>query len=441
MVEKAFQYAAEPEDTTTAESAWHAIQTCREVYNHTLTQEYHPPPDHDKPSYTTMQNKLPDWKREWSEWDSVYSKCLQMAVRRIKQSESVLESLQERGFNVGELKWKAPREYRSITYNQSGFNVDSNTGRAGHATVILSKIGTFHLNYHRPLPDNAAIKQVILKKQKTGDWTVSIMVEYDTDYPEKPAIEDIDVADTVGIDLGITKFIHDSDGRAFAPLNEGADRERIEKRHRSLSRKQHGSNNWEKARQSLARAYDRLNNHREDYREKLACWYTREYDAVFLEDLDVDSMMQQDKNSRNITAMSWYETLQAFERHGEKNGCHVVLVDPDGTTKQCANCGVETEKPLWVREHSCPSCGFTNDRDHNAALEVQQRGLERLGVAFEQSELGLGQSEATPAETATAAGTRHRDAMLASGVAEPGSPTREAGSPSLNKRTANAVSE
>jgi len=133
VVEEAFQYAATPEDVSTAESAWNAIQTCREVYNHALTQEYHPAPLHDKPSYTAMQNKLPDWKREWSEWSNVYSKCLQMAVCRIKHSENVLDSLKERGFNVGTLKWKRPREYRSITYNQSGFDVDSNTGRTGHA--------------------------------------------------------------------------------------------------------------------------------------------------------------------------------------------------------------------------------------------------------------------------------------------------------------------
>ena len=51
-----------------------------------------------------------------------------MAVRRIKNGETVLDELKERGHNVGELKWKAPREYRSITYNQFGFDVDSNTG-------------------------------------------------------------------------------------------------------------------------------------------------------------------------------------------------------------------------------------------------------------------------------------------------------------------------
>jgi hypothetical protein len=29
-------------------------------------------------------------------------------------------------------------------------------------------------------------------------------------------------------------------------------------------------------------------------------------------------------------------------------GTHFVEVDPDGTTKECAQCGVETDKQLWV---------------------------------------------------------------------------------------------
>ena len=432
MVEDAFQYDAEPEDATTAKSAWSDIQTCREVYNHALTQEYRPAPEQNKPSYNAMQNKLPGWKREWPEWGTVYSKCLQMAVRRIKSSETALESLKERGYDVGKLKWKHPRDYRSITYNQRGFDVDSNTGRADHATIGFSKIGTFHLNYHRPLPDDATIKQVILKKQKTGDWTVSIVVDYEPEYPDKPAVEDIDVEDTVGIDLGITKFVHDSDNRTFARLEEEDDRERIERRHRDLSRKEYGSANWNKARQDLAKAYERLRNRREDYREKLAHWYTTRYDAVFLEDLDVTSMMQQDENARNIAAMSWYQTIKAFERHGEKNGCHVVLVPPEGTTKRCARCGVETEKPLWVREHSCPACGFTVDRDYNSSLEVQQLGLDDLGVEYDADDVGLGQSESTSVETESLRGRHHRDALLSNSqslVAEAERPAREHGSP------------
>ncbi len=400
MVEETFKYAAKPDDDETALAAWGDIQTCREVYNHALTQEYRPRPDYDKPSYRDMQNKLTDWKDTWPDWKTAYSKCLQMAVRRIKQSENVLDSLQTRGYDVGRLKWKAPREFRSIVYNQSGFDVDHNTGRTGHAIVNFSKIGDFHLNYHRSLPDDGEITQVILKKEKTGDWTVSIVVEYDPGYPDKPAIESIEPEDTVGIDLGITKFIHDSANRSFKSLDEQRDRERIEQRHRTLSRKEYDSQNWLKARQQLARAYDRLHKRREDYREKLAHEYTTRYDAVFLEDLDVKAMVQGNRNSRNVTAMSWRQTIQAFKRHSEKNGCHVIGVPPEGTTKRCSQCGCNTKKPLWVREHSCPSCGFEADRDYNAALEIKRLGLRKLGITDSPEDVGQGMAESTPAETA-----------------------------------------
>ena len=400
MVEESFKYAATPDDAATATEAWSDIQTCREVYNHALTQEYRPRPDYDKPSYRDMQNKLTDWKDTWPDWKTAYSKCLQMAVRRIKHSESVLESLQTRGYDVGRLKWKAPREFRSIVYNQSGFDVDHNTGRTGHAIVNFSKIGDFHLDYHRPLPDDSDIIQVILKKEKTGDWTISIVVEYEPGYPEKPVVETIEPEDTVGIDLGITKFIHDSANRSFESLDEQHDRERIDRRHRTLSRKEYGSNNWLKARQRLAKAYERLHNRREDYREKLAHEYTTRYDAVFLEDLDVKAMMQGDGNSRNVAAMSWRQTIQAFKRHGEKNGCHVIEVPPEGTTKRCSQCGCATEKPLWVREHSCPACAFEADRDYNSALEIKRLGVQQLGITDSTDDVGQGMAESTPAETA-----------------------------------------
>jgi hypothetical protein len=67
--------------------------------------------------------------------------------------------------------------------------MDSNTGSTGHATATakFSQIGTFQLNYHRPLPtqqnQDAIINQVRLKKEKTGEWVVCVMVEHEPDYP------------------------------------------------------------------------------------------------------------------------------------------------------------------------------------------------------------------------------------------------------------------
>jgi putative transposase len=329
-----------------------------------------------------------------------------MAVHRLFWSLESLNELKAKGYGVGQLKWKSPSEYRSIVYNQSGFDVDSNTVRTDHAILRLSGIGDLDVDYHRELPVGATIKQVILKYEKSGKWHASIIVDQQPDYPDKPPASDIDLEDTVGIDLGITSFIHDSDGGSLPPLNETEDRERIEKRHRSLSRKLHGSNNWEKARQGLAVAYERLSNRRTDYREKLAHAYTTHYDAVFLEDLHVRGMLEQDWNGRNIAAMSWRKTIQAFERHGEKNGCHVETVPPEGTTKRCAQCDVESQKRLWIREHSCPACGFEEHRDRNSVYNIQKLGLEELGIDYNDDELlGLGEAEGTPAETVFPAGS------------------------------------
>ena len=94
----------------------------------------------------------------------------------------------------------------------------------------------------------------------------------------------------------------------------------------------------------------------------------------------------------------------------KREGTHFVEVDPAATTRECASCGVETDKPLWVREHSCPAYGFEADRDANAAWNILSRGLSKLGV---------GHSEDTPVETALPTGTA---VVPAKRVVEPGSP-------------------
>ena len=407
-MEQTYKYRVYPTDAVASEARRH-INICREVYNHALGV-YDSAPDGDKPTYTQLQNKLPAWKRRWNSWKTVNSKCLQMAVRRIFSSLGVLKSLKSKGHKVGKLKWKSPREYRSIVFNQSGFDVDSNTGRTEHATLGLSKLGRMDVDYHRPLPEDGTIKEVRLKEEKSGKWYASVVVDHEPEYPEKPTVEDIQLQDTVGIDLGILKFAHDSDGNAVTPLDESEHRERIEKRHRALSRKHHGSENWGKARVKLAEAYERLVNKRKDFIEKLARSYTTQYDAVFVEELNVRGMLEQDSNGRNIASMSWSDTIKTFERHGDKNGCHVVTVPPEGTTKRCARCDAESDKALWVREHSCPSCRFEADRDENASYNVQKLGLEELGIEYELDEvIGLGETESTPEETALPTGADESD--------------------------------
>ena len=112
---------------------------------------------------------------------------------------------------------------------------------------------------------------------------------------------------------------------------------------------------------------------------------------MFVEDLDVKGMLEQSHNARNKQDAAWRQFITLLQYKGELYGTHVVQVEARGTTKECASCGVETAKPVWVREHSCPSCGFETGRDANAAMNVLKRGFV---------EVGLGWPESTPVETA-----------------------------------------
>ena len=127
--------------------------------------------------------------------------------------------------------------------------------------------------------------------------------------------------------------------------------------------------------------------------------------------------------------------LRMLEYKCEREGTHFVAVNSRGTTKECASCGVSSDKPLWVREHSCPACGFEADRDANAAWNILSRGLEDVGVVHSEptspeisdfwcADESLRDSS-TPVETALSVDT----SVSAKRVVEAGSPiTRTSGS-------------
>ena len=370
--------------------------TVRQLYNHALHRFNRIPESAGtvKQRVTQVRDEIPELKDWWSDLKNVYSTVLQQAVEQIATNVENLGKLKQNGFDVGSLNWKAPHEYRSFTYRQRGFELDDKSGPDGRGLLTLKKVNDetidVPIRLHRPIPDETDVKHVTVKKDKTGAWYACLNVERDP--PDKPDPTKIDTEDTVGVDLGIVTFIHDSDGRQINRLELSNDRERLEREQRNLSRKEHNSNNWEKQRRKVAELHKRMRQKKLDFKHKVAAFYTREYDAVFVENLNVKGMLESDRNGRNTAEVGWRDFITILKYHGRKRGCHIVEVAPEETTKECSQCGVKTDKPLWVREHSCPSCGFETDRDYNAALNVWERGLKKLGVVH---------SEKTPVETAT----------------------------------------
>ena len=55
-------------------------------------------------------------------------------------------------------------------------------------------------------------------------------------------------------------------------------------------------------------------------------------------------------------------------------GKKLVTVDPRNTSRICSNCNFNSgEKPLEIREWTCPKCHVHHDRDINAAVNILQK--------------------------------------------------------------------
>jgi putative transposase len=387
-MEYSHRYHAYPTQQVAEELEYH-IDVHRQAYNYTR-YEYENVDAENIGSAYKHHYRLPGWKDNFSVFSEVNGKALQRTVTRFYQNLSNLSNKKQSGHKVGKLKWKSPTEYQSMTYSQHGFKLKNTSGR--HATLWLSKVGDIQFRYHRPIPDRAEIKEVTIKKETTGEWFVSFGLETnDADLPEKPSVDSLNASNSVGIDLGILNYIHTSDGTTVDWLDLEDEYERLRREQRKLSRKENGSNNYEKQRVKVVTVKRQIRRKVLDYQHKLTTCLVKTYDAVFVEDLNVAGMLQGEGNARNKQDAAWRQFITLLEYKGDLHGTHVVQVDARGTTKECASCGVETAKPIWVREHSCSACGFECDRDANASLNVLQRGF---------SELGLGWPESTPVETA-----------------------------------------
>jgi putative transposase len=112
-------------------------------------------------------------------------------------------------------------------------------------------------------------------------------------------VDSLDTYKSVGIDLGILNYIHTSDGKTVDWLDLEDEYERLQHEYHKLSRKQKGSNNYEKQRREVATVTRQIKRKVLDYQHKITTWLVRKYDAVFVEDLEVKEMLEQSHNARN----------------------------------------------------------------------------------------------------------------------------------------------
>ena len=90
------------------------------------------------------------------------------------------------------------------------------------------------------------------------------------------------------------------------------------------------------------------------------------------------NMVRNHHLAKSISDAAWSQFREWLEYFGKVFGVPVIAVPPHYTSADCSNCGVEVKKTLSTRTHTCPDCGHTADRDHNAAVNILKKALRHL---------------------------------------------------------------
>ena len=360
------------------------LESCRQLYNSFLLERRYAYKGGKKSlTYNHQQNEIPELKQEFEEYSGIHSQVLQDVARRADRAyQNFYKRIREKKQGVrqkaGFPRLKGRGQYKSLTYTQSGFHLLEN----GH--LKLSKIGELRMFMHRDIVGE--IRTLNISREQTGKWYASFSVKQDSIsfHPEH-------TGNTIGIDAGLLHLATMSDGTVIHPPHFLMKSEkRITKAQRNLSRKKKGSSNRKKARIILSKQHKKVKNQRDDFAHKLSNRLVQNNDLIVFEDLNIRGMVKNHHLAKSIADASWNTLVQYTTYKAESAGRKVVLVDPRYTSRTCSRCGYRKESlELSERIFHCESCGLDIDRDLNAAINIRNLGLIKVG---------RGTPEVTPVE-------------------------------------------
>ena len=264
------------------------------------------------------------------------------------------------------------KDCRSVEYKTTGWKFSENrksitfTDKCGIGRLKLK--GTRDLGFY----DLSQIKRVRLVKRADG-YYVQFCVQADR-LEVLPS-----TGKAIGLDVGLKEFYTDSNGNSvpnprFLRKCETA----LKRSQRLVSRKVKGSLNRRKARVIFGKRHIKISRQRKDHAIKLARCVITSNDVVVYEDLRVSNMVKNHCLAKSISDASWYQFRVFLEYFGKVFGRITIAVNPAYTSQECSNCGEVVKKSLSTRTHTC-KCGCVMDRDHNAAINILNRGISTTG--------------------------------------------------------------
>ena len=317
---------------------------------------------------TLLKDEQYDWLKEQN------TKVMKQAIRQMLTAYDRFFK-QHNGFP----KFKSKKDKQSALFPSEAIS-KKNTFDKREITLTQSfkniKFRCSDLYFSRLQRYKDMIRSATLSKTKSGNFFLSILIEL----PEFEVVKFKQTNESVGIDLGIKDFVITSDGVVYENKHFFKNQEKkIKKLQRFLSKKVKGSNNRDKARIKLAKAFEKLTNQKEAYIHYVVNDLLRYYDIIFMEDLNVQGMLKNHKLAKAIQEVGFYRFKSILLDKSINNGKRVVFIYRFyPSSKTCHNCEyVNKELTLNDREWICPQCGEYHDRDINAAMNILIEG-ERI---------------------------------------------------------------
>lgn len=250
----------------------------------------------------------------------------------------------------------------SLEYTRNGFALTA--GR-----LRLPKGVTIPVVWSRELPSEPTSVRVY--RDSLGHWYASFVVRRDIE----PAPE---VDGAIGIDWGVTTTATTTDPAYDLPY--GGHRKRcaaeLAKAQRKMSRRRRArgqapSAGYQQARRQTAKLHKRAQRQNTHAARQWAKRVVDNHQTIAIEDFRA-RFLTKSTMARKAADAAIAATKRELIERGTRAGRKVVLVPPAYTTMTCSSCFARAKQRLGLAERVflCRECGYTADRDRNAARTI-----------------------------------------------------------------------
>lgn len=259
--------------------------------------------------------------------------------------------------------------------------------------VVLPKIGRLRVSgSHKEIlnrPGETRIGTVTIFKDNLDRYFVSMQLASDKAFVKMPEKN----GKQVGIDLNTDNFLTASDGQVVDnPKYYRKITGKLAKAQRKLSRKARRaksegrslkeSQNYQKQRNLVAKIQSKVFYQRKNFLNNLSTTLIKNHDLVVAEELRSSNLLKNHALAMSISDVGWRTFLQMLSYKANLYDKRFITINPRNTTQTCSTCGHvmsgDNKLTLSDRQWDCPECKTHHIRDHNAAINILNKGLTKI---------------------------------------------------------------